>query len=170
MFYEIYINLKKETLTFRMKLLTRLLSSIFFISMLLMIIFDLSKEEFREYFLFQKILFFIILFLSFLGTFYQDTIAFYKKDKKIQIKKGLIFLYRKYNYSFDDLDSIFVKKILKRPNYLFLDFNEKYIFMFGFKIKGKYIIIENRLDEPKLIEFIKIFKSFFPRNIEQVNL
>ncbi|MFN3411793.1 MAG: hypothetical protein ACK4YF_06530, partial [Exilispira sp.] len=104
------------------------------------------------------------------GTFYQDTIAFYKKDKKIQIKKGLIFLYRKYNYSFDDLDSIFVKKILKRPNYLFLDFNEKYIFMFGFKIKGKYIIIENRLDEPKLIEFIKIFKSFFPRNIEQVNL
>lgn len=169
MFFEIYLNVKKEILVFRMKILTRILSIIFLISMILLVLFNLTFEEFKEYYLYQKILFGIIFFLSFLGTFYVDSIKFYKKVRVIEIKKGILIFYKKFTYSFDDLEGILVKKLLKKPNYLFLDFSEKNIYVFGLRIKGKDIIIENRLDEAKFNEFIKLFKSFFPNNLELIN-
>lgn len=170
MFYEIYINLKKEILIFRMKLITRIFSAIFFFSLVLVIIFNLSLNEFYNYYIYQKILFSFILFISFISTFYLDEYKFSKKDSSIIIKKGLVFLYKKYSYSFDDLEGIVIKKILKRPNLIFFDFSEKYVYAFGFKIKGSYIIIENRMDEAKYKDFLSSFKAFFPKNIEEINI
>lgn len=170
MFFEIYLNLKKQILVFRMRLLNRILSAIFFISFLAMILFNLSISEFNEYYLFQKILFVFIFVLSFIGTFYMDELKFNKGNSTIQIKKGFVFLYKKFEYSFDDLDGIIIKKYLRRPNPLALSFSEKYLYNFGFKIKNKYIMLENRLDESKYKEFLDIFKSFYPKNVEIINI
>lgn len=166
MFYEIYVNIKKELLIFRMKILTRILSTIFFISLMAMLIFNLSVSEIFEFYFFQIIFLIIIIFLSFLGTFYLDEIRFSKKRNKIIIKKGLLFLFKKYEYSFDDFEAVIFRKTLKMPNPLAFQFSEKYFYMFGLKIKDKTLIIENRLTEEKFNEFLNIFKTFFPGQVE----
>ncbi len=168
MFFEIAINLKKEFIKFRMKSINRILSSIFFLSFFAVIIFNLSKDEFKEYYLFQKIYFFFIFIISFIGTFYIEEIKFNKKNSKIIFKKGLLFVYRQRIYNFEDLESIIVKKIIKKPAIITFDYSAKFIYMFGIKVKGKEYIIENRLEEAKLKEFINIVKSFFPKDIDVV--
>jgi len=149
-----------------MKIITRVLSTIFFISLLAMLIFNFSVSEILEYYFFQKIFLFIIIFLSFLGTFYLDEIKFSKKDNKIVIKKGFLFLFKKYKYDFDDFQAVVFRKTLKMPNPLIFQFSEKYFYLFGFQIKDKIIIIENRLNEEKFNEFLNIFKTFFPKQSE----
>ena len=131
MFFEIYINLQKEILKFRMKLINRILSIIFFISFIGMLIFNFSKEEFFEYYLFQKILFFFIFFLSFLGSFYIDEIEFSKKDSRIIFKRGILFLYKKKFYSFNDFQSLVIKKIAKKPSIINLNIKGKFVYIFG---------------------------------------
>lgn len=166
MFFEIYVNIKKEVLIIRMKLFTRILSAIFFISFIVMLIFNFSISEISDYYLFQKIFFITLFLLTFLGTFYLEEIKFSKKEKKIEIKKGLLFIFKNYKYTFDDFEAILFRKNLKMPNPLVFQFTEKYFYTFGLKIKDRTIIIENRMSEEKFNEFVNILKTFYPEKVE----
>ena len=159
-YYDIYISKDKNKLTFAMNPVLR--GSILFmlISLILMFIFSFTKNDFIETTNFGKFTTIFIPLMILLGAIYKHSITFDKKENHIIIKKGVIFLYKKEIYDFDDLEMVY-KNIYASSK---LDFHKKRV-DFGFYIKGKYFQIDRKLTLDKFMKFYSAFEVFWPKKI-----
>ncbi|HPO60492.1 MAG TPA: hypothetical protein PLN45_02985 [Exilispira sp.] len=167
MFYEILLNKQKNKLIFRMRIFNRILSFIFFVSVVIAMLLPGSLNEIKNYYIYQYIFFAIIFILLFFASFYKDTYVFDKDTEEIKIMKGLIFLWRSKKYYFKDLNSIYLKKIFKKRGFLNINIKDEYVYTLGFKISGKYFILENRMDEIKANKWVELIHGFFPYEIKE---
>lgn len=159
-YYDIYISKDKNRLTFAMHPFLRGIIIFFLISIVLMFIFTFKPEDFTENTGFGKFTTIFIPSIILLGALYKHSITFDKNNNLIIIKKGLIFLYKKNIYKFDDLELVY-KNIYNSSK---LDFHKKRA-DFGFYIKGRYFQIDRKLTLDKFMKFYSAFEAFWPKKI-----
>lgn len=159
-YYDIYISKDKNKLTFAMHPFLRGISIFFLLSLILMFVFTFKPQDFTENTNFGKFTTIFIPLMVLLGTIYKHSITFDKSKNSIIIKKGLVFLYKKQVYSFDDLELVY-KNIYNSSK---LDFYKKRV-DFGFYVKGKYFQIDRKLSLDKFMKFYSAFEVFWPKKI-----
>ncbi|MBN2658447.1 MAG: hypothetical protein JXR86_15415 [Spirochaetales bacterium] len=144
----------------------------FLASLILMFIFSFSGEDFSEAPLPGKINVVLLPLLFFLGSFYKYTLVFDKSSETISVYSGLLFFYRKRDYSFGDLNSV-VKRYIKIRNPRSGGDEAKYTafsrdrIIFGFVIDGKMILIDRNGRPNRMEELYMSFKAFFPYSVKE---
>ncbi|WP_028975211.1 hypothetical protein [Spirochaeta cellobiosiphila] len=167
MFYSAALSKDEKQLIFKMKHSIR--SALIFILFSLsgMLVFTFSWEQFLNLTWAGKISLLLWIGLSVIGSLYQDRYVFNKDKETISIERGIWPRPIIKTHSFDDLEAVIFKKVfsdeLSNQRSLFPRKRQS----FGFKIKGKYYLLEKSASHNVAKAYYQAFIAFYPREVRR---
>lgn len=160
MFFTVRLSRNGRYLTYGMRPFLRGTLLFALASVLAMILFSLTAEDLAGMGAAGRVNLVLMPLLLALGSLYQYRLRFDSEGQEVFLDQGLLFLYRRKRWSFDDVTGMLIREYPTRK----LDLAGSRC-QFGFYLSGKPVILERSLSPGNFQAFYYAFASFFPRSI-----
>lgn len=129
-----------------------------------MFLFDFSAADFHDAPLIGRINLIALPLILFVAAFFEDSVIIDKKSRTITTKKGLLFLFRKRDAGFNDIESIIVKSVMI-PSRTRLALTGESRYFVGIVAAGKNIPIGRGLSSKTKDYILSLLQLFIDREI-----
>jgi len=161
-FFTVFRKPDGSRLTYGMRPFLRVALLVGLISVVGMFFVSLTPEDIKEAPMIGRINLVVVPVLLLLGVLYQYRLVFDKKNEEIYLDRGLVFLFHRKVFSFDDVNGILIKSFPTRK----ID-PAGIRFTFGFYLTGKTLLLERGAPPGAFENFYYAFKVFFPRPVNE---
>jgi hypothetical protein len=142
------------------------------LSVLGMILFSLSSTEYETLSPIGKVNVILIPILLFLGSVYEYRVIFDKANEVVEIRTGLLFLFRRRRRPLDEVQRFVVRTV--RPGakdsgeseLAVTGFRRGRVFI-GFLISGKMIVLDRACSIRRARGWVAAFRAFMPFEVEE---
>ncbi len=162
MFFAVFLSRDGKRLSFGMRPFLRGAVGFALFSVLAMIAFTLTPENLADTPLAGKVNLVVFPVLLALGFLYRYRLLFDAEKEEVCLDRGLVFLYRRKRYRFDEVTGVMARPYATRK----LDpAGTRYVF--GFYLSGRPVILERSCSPGAFRHFYYSFKSFFPLAVNE---
>ncbi len=160
MFFSVSLSPSGRRLSYGMRPFLRGALLFALASVLAMVAFSLTAEDLAEMGLPGRVNLVAMPLLLALGSLYRYRLRFDADRQEVCLDHGLLFLYRRKRWTFDEVTGLLVREYPTRK----LDpAGTRY--QFGFYLSGKPVVLERSLSPGNFRAFYGAFASFFPRTV-----